>query len=297
MIGQQMEEWFYLVAKTETFSPQFETKEEWVNYVGDDEKLKRVLEKYHITSFKKTQKKASKKNLNKTFFVIANDAQLIEDLLRETPHLFVSGELVPRDDRKIFEPNDYGLTSTIGENLGAQVNLDYLDFLGVPKAWYYTTGSKEVIIGISDGSIDTNDIEFKGKSKIIRSSKLLKGHGYSVSETAGGKGNNAYAIAGICYDCTLYATPYGEFKTYDQLMELSSLGPRSSIVVGVCSVILPRKKPQITMFKWRSHCCCWAQRFFQKLKAISFTIQHPMIMLLRCHLQCIVMKSQLIISK
>ena len=37
---------------------------------------------------------------------------------------------------KVFEPNDYGITSTIGENLGAQVNLDYLDFLGLPKAWY-----------------------------------------------------------------------------------------------------------------------------------------------------------------
>ena len=127
---------------------------------------------------------------------------------------------------KVFEPNDYGITSTIGENLGAQVNLDYLDFLGLPKAWYYTTGSRDIIVGISDGSIDTTDIEFKGKSKIIRKTYLAKGHGLSVAETAAGQGNNGYGIPGVCYDCSVYNTTYGNGAQLEQLQELSELGAR-----------------------------------------------------------------------
>src|SRR5690606_25279925 len=109
---------------------------------------------------------------------------LKEDLLKNASHVFEYGERIAEADKKIFEPNDYGLTSTIGENKGAQVNLDYYDFLGVPQAWYYTTGHPDIIIGISDGTIDTLDIEFAGKSKIIRSSQLVDGHGYSVAATA-----------------------------------------------------------------------------------------------------------------
>lgn len=224
--SQQKEEWFYLVAHSEDFSPVFEKENGMLVYKGEDQQLKKVLENYTISTFKKTYRKASKKNLNKTFFVVANDTQLLKDVLINTKHLFASGVRIPEEDRKIFEPNDYGLTSTIGENLGAQVNLDYLDFLGVPKAWYYTTGSKEIIIGIADGAIDTNDIEFKGKSKIIHNSSLAKGHGISVTETAAGRGNNAYGIAGICYDCTIYSSKFGNFKDFEQLQELSNLGAK-----------------------------------------------------------------------
>ncbi|MBW2938903.1 S8/S53 family peptidase [Aureisphaera sp. CAU 1614] len=222
--SQKEEEWFYLVATSDTISPSFKKKNGILTYMGEDKAFKKVLENYSIKTFKKTYRNASKKNLKRTFFVIANNVALLDDILKRAPHLFTSGELISKEDRKIYEPNDYGLTSTIGENLGAQVNLDYLDFLGVPKAWYYTTGSRDIIIGISDGAIDTNDIEFKGKSKIIHKSTLSKGHGISVTETAAGQGDNAYGIAGICYDCTIYSSKFGDFKDLQQLVELSNLG-------------------------------------------------------------------------
>ena len=38
----------------------------------------------------------------------------MDDLLKITSHLFEFVEIIEEEDKKIFEPNDYGLTSTIG---------------------------------------------------------------------------------------------------------------------------------------------------------------------------------------
>jgi len=225
MVGQE-DSWFYLRATDTLVNPAFENIEDELRYTGNDATLAAVLENYKIFIFKKTYKNANRANLKKTFFVKCNSDSLLFDLLDQTPHLFEFGEIISEEDKKIFEPNDFGLTSTIGENLGAQVNLDYYDFLGVPKAWYYTTGSRDIIVGISDGAIDTTDIEFKGKSKIFRMPPYSKGHGISVAETAAGQGNNAYGIPGICYDCSIYNTNYSNYHTLEQLVELSEAGAR-----------------------------------------------------------------------
>lgn len=229
--------WFYLRATDTLIEPSFEKLKDELRYNGNNERLKAVLSKYKIKTFKKTYRNANRANLKKTFFVIANSDSLMYKLLSVTPELFEFGEIISEEDKKIFEPNDYGLTSTIGENLGAQVNLDYYDFLGVPKAWYYTTGSRDIIVGISDGAIDTTDIEFRGKSKIFRLPPFSKGHGVSVAETAAGQGNNAYGIPGICYDCSIYNTNFGDFRKLEQLVELSEAGAK----VINCSWGLKRK--------------------------------------------------------
>lgn len=222
--AQTSDSWFYFRAHDTVFNPSFKQKGDCLVYTGNDFKLKSVLENYKLKFFKKTWKHAKKENLKKTFFVIADREELMDDLLENAAHLFEYGEIIAEEDKKIFEPNDYGLTSTIGENLGAQVNLDYLDVMEVPKAWYYTTGSRDIIIGISDGAIDSLDIEFAGKTKVIQKSNLANGHGYSVAESAAGQGDNAYGIPGVCYDCSIYATNYRHFKTLEQLLELSEMG-------------------------------------------------------------------------
>lgn len=220
----QENSWFFIRAIDTTFVPQFGNSGDQLTYKGTDVKLAAVLAKYKIYEFKKTFKKAKKKDLKKTFFVIANEPDLLQDLLESTSHLFEFGELIAEDDKRIFEPNDYGLTSTIGENIGMQANLDYLDFLEASKAWYYTTGSSEIIIGISDGSVDTTDADFRGKTTMIQKSNLAKGHGYSISANAAAQGDNAHGIPGICYDCGIYGTSYGDFRNLKSLLELSNMG-------------------------------------------------------------------------
>ena len=226
MAAAQSDAWFYLRAKDTLFEPTFEKLKDVLRYTGDDSVLNEVLLRHKISVFKKTYRFANRENLKKTFFVIAENESLLEDLLSNASHVFEFGEIISEEDKKIFEPNDYGLTSTIGANIGAQVNLDYYDFLGVPKAWYYTTGSRDIIVGISDGSIDTTDIEFKGKTKIFKYPKYSKGHGMSVGETAAGQGDNGYGIPGVCYDCSVYNTNYSNFHTLGQLVELSKAGAK-----------------------------------------------------------------------
>ncbi|MBT0608844.1 S8 family peptidase [Aequorivita echinoideorum] len=219
----QNETWFYLVAKDSTVNPIFMPAEGNLQYAGNNPELKQIFSKYKIRTFKKTLKNAKKENLNKTFFVIADKEFLLEELLQKSRNIFISGQIIPKEQRKIFEPNDYGLTSTIGSNIGLQAHLDYLDFLEVPKAWYYTVGNPNIIIGISDTGLDTTDTDFAGKTKIIRKS-IEGGHGKGVASLAAATGNNAFGVPGVCYNCGIYSTTYGDFKNLDQLLELSNLG-------------------------------------------------------------------------
>lgn len=153
--------------------------------------------------------------------MIADSPEFLDDLLKNNRKIFDSGELIPPSEMKIYEPNDYGLTSTIGSNIGLQFYLDYYDVMEVPKAWYLTTGHRDVIIGISDGALDTLGLDFKDKSTVIRKSHVANGHGYSISANAAAQGDNGYGIPGVCYDCSIYGTTYGDFKNFAQLIELA----------------------------------------------------------------------------
>ena len=162
--------------------------------------------------------------LMRTYLLISEDPTLANSLAEEFPDYFEFAEVLDPDDAKVFYPNDYGSTNPTGSTTTEGFTLDYLDYLDAPKAWYYTTGSRDIIIGISDGRLDTLNADFKGKSKQLRTSSVSKGHGYSISANAAAQGNNGYGIPGICYDCSLYGTSYGYFKTLEQLVELSKAG-------------------------------------------------------------------------
>ncbi|WP_290626848.1 S8/S53 family peptidase [Altibacter sp.] len=218
--------WFYIVAKDSLTSPEMVKQKDELRYKGNDAKLSGIFNEFTISTFKKTARNANSLNRNRTFFVIAEPEGLLDSLLLHASHLFEDGKSIPIEDRKIFEPNDYGLTSTIAQNKGLPVLLDYLDFLGLPQAWYYTTGSRKTVIGISDATVDTTNAEFKGKVKVFRTSMPVNGHGTGVSSIAAGQGDNAYGVPGVCYDCSIYATNYGDFRNFGELEELSNAGAR-----------------------------------------------------------------------
>jgi hypothetical protein len=222
-LAQDKEYWFYLEAKDSVFNPHFEPTKDILQYKGMDAKLKSVLGNYRVKVFKKTYRNATPKEYGRLFFVIADKEEFLEDILDNASHIFVSGERVAEEDQKIFEPNDYGLTSTIGKNESDDVLMDYYDFLGLPKAWYYTTGSRATILGIADAEIDTSSIEFRDKVKIIAPTIPSGSHGSGTAGIAAAQGNNGYRSTGVCYDCSIYSTSYGRFKDFEQLLELVQL--------------------------------------------------------------------------
>ncbi|NND88913.1 MAG: S8/S53 family peptidase [Flavobacteriaceae bacterium] len=222
----QEDAWFFFRANDSLFEPSFKTAEGLLIYDGSDQRLKNVLDRYRIKTFKKTYRNARQQHLKQTFFVIADRETLVDDLLKEAPHLFHFGEVIASEDKKIFEPNDYGLSSTIGDSKGFQVNLDYYDYLEVPKAWYYTIGSPNTKIGISDGTVDSISPDFKYKTTVIKKSSLSNAHGSGVASIAAAQGDDGFGIPGICYDCEIYSTRYGDYQQLSQLLELSQLGVR-----------------------------------------------------------------------
>jgi len=226
LMQAQQEYWYYLTAHDTLFTPHFSKQNNRLVYKGEDQVLKEILAKHHLIDFKKTYKDAKKEDLKRTFFVRTTSEHFLEEVLGSAAHVFRGGKKVPEEAMKIFEPNDYGLTSTIGENKGFQVNLDYLDVMGLPQAWYYTTGDPEVIVGVSDAYVDASNKEFASKIQVVDSTFDAKGHGSGVAAIAVAQGNNGFGIPGVCYDCGLYTTRYGDFKELRQLKELSKLGAK-----------------------------------------------------------------------
>ena len=216
--------WFYVQTKDTLTRVEFERKDSLLHYHGNNVALQRIFKNYKIYEFKNTARNVKRSEYKRTYFVVANSEYLLEELLSLENSPFVSGRRISEEEKKIYEPNDYGITSTIGANIGEPVYLDYFDVLEVPRAWYYTTGNRSTIIGISDGSVDTTDLEFKGKTKVIRKSHLADGHGISVSATAAAQGDNGYGFTGICFNCSIYGTSYGSFKELEPLVELSNMG-------------------------------------------------------------------------
>lgn len=226
MFCNGQEDRFYIRAHNASIEIPTKTLDSVVSYVGRDIRLKRLFKTHHVKVFRRGFKYAQGDKLKRTFFVIADSPSFQQSLLAEVSDLFEFGESLAKEKLKIYEPNDYGTTSTTGKNTGVQAFLDYYDFLGVPQAWYYTTGSRDVIIGISDGTVNLKDPEFAGKTTQFKKSKYAKGHGVSVAATAAAQGDNGYGIPGVCYDCSIYTTSYGDFKFFNQLLELSRAGAK-----------------------------------------------------------------------
>ncbi|MAT90866.1 MAG: hypothetical protein CMC35_09235 [Flavobacteriaceae bacterium] len=222
--AQEEEVWFYLKAKDSLWEPQIQKNPDGLRVLVNDNQLQQVINTYAITTFRKTAKNAGPTALNKTYFVRANNPKIISELLEKAPNIFESATLIAAPDRKIFEPNDYGTTSILGANKGLNINNDYLDYLGLPQAWYYTTGEPELAVGIADAIVDTTNLEFKGKTTVFREAVFANGHGSGVAAIAAAQGDNGYGVPGLCYDCSIYATNHGDFRHYEQLMELSRAG-------------------------------------------------------------------------
>lgn len=222
--AMSQEDRFYIRVKNANFEIPLITQDSIVTYKGDDARIAEVFNQYDIKVFRKGFKYAERSKLKRTYFGIASSPNFKKDLLVKAGDIFEFGESLDKDVLKIYEPNDYGTTSTIGKSLGAPVNLDYFDFVGIPQAWYYTTGKPQVIIGISDGYVDPEDPEFKGRLTEIRKSSGSQKHGTGVAATAAASGDNGYASTGVCYNCSVYTTTYGDFRELKQLLELARAG-------------------------------------------------------------------------
>tara|TARA_R110002072_G_scaffold18623_1_gene69515 strand:- start:35587 stop:37242 length:1656 start_codon:yes stop_codon:yes gene_type:complete len=182
----------------------------------------RIYAAYNVYDFQKAFKNSSRELLKEVYNIETDNVALISNLKHNFPDRYTRiDQYYP--DEKPYYPNDYGLTSPV-ENLGANERFDDLDLLELPKAWGITTGSKKVVMGISDSKVDSTNLDFKGQVSqylsYVNSGKGMScAHGSNVAGIAGAAINNGYGRAGICPGCDMIVHGYGTFKVIEDLVE------------------------------------------------------------------------------
>lgn len=130
-----------------------------------------------------------------------NDLNLMVDLITSFSNVYSNIQNVETESTCKHLPNDFGKK---GGTIEIQEELNYIR---APEAWCITKGSKDIIIGVSDTSVDPNHEDLEGKVKIISGkNRLTRGsqHGTRVSSVAAAHSNNNTGMSAIGYNSTLY---------------------------------------------------------------------------------------------
>jgi len=223
---------FYVHLDDYTTAPKFEKEGSTYKYVGLNTSEKTFFSKYVILEFKQAYPD-SRRLVNLNIYLVATyDKVLMTDMVSVFPNRYLKFHDIT-DNKIVYDetyPNDYGNGSNYTNpvpNLGFPVNLKNLDYIHAPKAWDYTYGNNSILIGISDGGVDTTDVEFKHKMTFIPGfipgQYITAGdgaaHGTSVTAIAAAQGNNGNGITGVCSDCGIVeaVSEYGGSNLIDVL--------------------------------------------------------------------------------
>lgn len=181
-----------------------------------------LFSRYNVYAFQPAFPNTDRENLRNVYRVTTNSKVLLGQLQNLQPEKYTRiGEYFPTPNA--FYPNDYGTTSP-KENLGVPYPMTGLDLINAPGAWGITRGDKKVVIGISDGRIDSTNVDLIGRvSHFFKYFNTTKGavcyHGTGIASIIGAKADNEFGIPGICSDCDLIATGYGRFEYIQELVE------------------------------------------------------------------------------
>jgi subtilisin family serine protease len=136
-------------------------------------------------------------------------------------------------------PNDFFYLRDATGLLVDTLDLGYYHALGIPRAWQYSTGNLEVVVGLSDAGVDPNQLDFLGKTKVLRPVDSKNGHGMGVAAIAVAQGDNDFGIPGVCYNCSLVTTNYGN-PNMEMLLELADAGAKVINCSWVTSIATKR---------------------------------------------------------
>ena len=133
-----------------------------------------------------------------------------------------------------YFPNDYVTIPVQSPSDYTTFDVNDYEYINTTKAWGISGGGDpSIIIGISDGKIEDEDIELDGKVSFpngdpyeslspYATCNLVATHGTGSAVTAAGKANNNYGTLGVCYDCSINGDDYN----FPALLRLAESGAK-----------------------------------------------------------------------
>lgn len=209
--------------------PTFQPTTGKVVYSGSNTSLQSFFSSYTILDFHQLYPTSSRSQNLKIFQIETTSSSLITDMINSFPSMFANYVNVTNNKYELAAyTNDYGNTNPNG-NSGADINRKDLDYINVQKAWDFSTGLG-VTVGLSDARINTTDADFVDKTTFINPTgtqsqpyqpNLEYWHGTLTGGIMAARGNNNHGSTGVCYNCNIIATSYGD---YNNLLLLAQAG-------------------------------------------------------------------------
>lgn len=211
---------FMVELASESIVSDFKLENRYFQYQGKDKAKIEFFKNFQILDFFQSFPDSQRDRTLRVYTIVSHQ----EDLASKLVETFSSEYLGFMDisDFKVeltnTYPNDYGTTSPVA-NYGVTKNIESHDYVNVPKAWDFTYGNSNILIGISDGKILETEIDFVDKINFLPSytyhtlpfafGSIEQTHGTSVTAIAAAQGNNGHGMAGVCSNCSIVATNYG----------------------------------------------------------------------------------------
>ncbi len=221
----EKEVFHYLVTLTHPESLSIQKLENGVLEIKNPQNNRetRLFKENYVLVFQPLFPNTQKEHLKKIYRISTTSNTLIGKLQNENPGLYTKIEPFDPPPPNAYFPNDYGTTSPV-ENHGGPYPLTGLDLINAPGAWGITTGDKKVVIGISDGRVDSTNTDLVGRvSNYLKYFNNTKGtvcyHGTGIAGVIGAKMDNSFGIPGICSDCDLITNGYARFDYIQELIE------------------------------------------------------------------------------
>lgn len=166
--------------------------------------LDKLINSYEVYKSEKVFKSATSPSLQNFYLIECNDVHLIIKLNNTYPSFYI--EFHNNNGETLFLPNDFGTT-------GGYTNTDQeeLNYIRAQEAWSITKGSDQVIIGISDNSVQTLHEDLSNKVQHVYGNNYpnnISGdnqHGSWVSSFAAADTDNAKGISAIGYNSKIYS--------------------------------------------------------------------------------------------
>lgn len=233
---------FYVELSHFSEAPEFKKQGNLYTYSGSSVEEKEFFSKYSLLDFFQAYPDSHRERTLNIFMVASYNKELMNHMLEKFPLKYLNVYDVSNDKVELLDayPNDYGSTSPV-TNLGVNESLKNFDYINVPKAWDYTYGNINVLIGISDGGVNVNEPDFASKMSYIAgfnpgSYNIYNDnpdHGTNITAIAAAQGNNGYGTTGVCSDCGIVQANhlYGSPGTYEnpnpnlnRLLQLAKMG-------------------------------------------------------------------------